>query len=127
MLAKFTDAETAFHPTAEFRFFIYEPDGNGFIYFKSAEDRDKASEWIINQYLDDGWSESVEQVVAGELSHTCEQINVRNKPDAADLDEDGCDGEGQHWGEFDTICNYALVPLAGAIESAEQQEPVSAA
>jgi hypothetical protein len=100
-------------PDAEFRFFIYDPEGAGFMYFRSAEDRDQASEDVIQQYLDDGWDESVEQVVAGEISHTCQQVNREERPAAEELDEEGYDGEGTYWGDFDYRCNYALRQVVG--------------
>lgn len=103
--------ETNWQPSAEFRFFIYDPEGEPFTYFKSAADRDSAAADIISNYMDDGWAEEVEHVVAGELTHTCQQTNLRTRPDDEELDDEGCDGEGTYWGEFDTFCNYELVPL----------------
>jgi len=96
-------------PTSEFRFFIYDPCGDGFIFYKSAEDRDYVASEVISMYLDDGWNEDVEQIVAGEISHTCEQTNREERPD--DVDEEGYDEDGGYWGDFDHKCNYELVEL----------------
>jgi len=102
-------------PTPEYRFFVHDPQGNGFMYFTSAEARDQASVDIIRAYLDDGWDEEVEYVVAGEITHTCEKINEQHRPDV--IDAEGNDAEGQHWGEFETMCDYGLIALPAAPES----------
>ena len=112
-MASSSDITHESFPDAEFRFFIYDPEGAGFMYFRSAEDRDKASDDVIQQYLDDGWDESVEQVVAGEISHTCQQTDLRQRPSDEELDDEGRDSEGTYWGVFSCICNYELLPLAG--------------
>ena len=124
--------ERNWRPSAEHRYFIYDPDGEGFIYYRSAEDRDADSQNIIRAYLDDGWDEAVENVVAGEISHTCEKVNVRHRPPEDEIDGEGCDGEGTYWGEFDYMCNYELVAANGAPSKAaidvlaERQRQVSA-
>jgi hypothetical protein len=99
-------------PSAEYRFFIFDALDGEFVYFRSPEDRDAAREDIIQLYLDDGWSEEVEQVVAGEVTHTCEKVGVVHRPEAVELDAEGCDSEGTYWGEDYTYrCNYDLLPL----------------
>lgn len=66
-------------PSQEYRFFIYDPAGWGFKYYRSAADRDACSDAIIQAYLDDGWDEEVENVVAGEVTHTCQKVNVEHR------------------------------------------------
>ncbi|MNO03638.1 hypothetical protein D3C81_2244030 [compost metagenome] len=51
--------------------------------------------------------------MAGEISHTCQQTDLRQRPSDEELDDEGCDGEGTYWGDFSCICNYELLPLAG--------------
>lgn len=104
-----TDLLGTENPSSTHRFFIYDPEGWGFRYFASPESRDAAKASIIHSYLDDGWDESVEQVIAGEVTHTCEKINVEHRPEV--LDEDGHDADGTYWGDFDTRCDYDLLPL----------------
>lgn len=106
------------HPSSTCRFFIYDPQGWGFKYFDSPESRNAAKDAIIQSYLDDGWDEEVEQIVAGEVTHTCEKINVELRPADDALDEEGCDGEGTYWGDHDLRCDYDLLPLAADDQSA---------
>lgn len=95
----------------QYRFFIYDPAGFGFKYYQTTEDRDKDQGNVIQAYLDDGWDEEVENVVAGEVTHTCQKINIEHRPEK--LDEDGHDEDGNYWAaEWDYKCNYDLVPVA---------------
>jgi hypothetical protein len=102
--------ESSDTPSAQFRFFIYDPEGNGFSYWQSPEARDEAKDNIIQAYLDDGWDDTVEQIVAGEVTHTCQKIDVQPRPDV--LDDKGNDSEGNYWDEsWAYRCNYDLLPL----------------
>lgn len=98
-------------PDAEFRFFVFDPNDSDFTYYRTPEDRDKGADQVIQSYLDDGWDEMVEQVVAGEMSHFCGQVGRVDRPAESELDENQCDGEGTYWGEWDYTCNYDLLPL----------------
>jgi hypothetical protein len=104
------------HPSSTHRFFIYDPEGWGFRYFDSPESRDAAKDSIIQSYLDESWDESVSQIVAGEVTHTCEAIGVQHRPE--ELDGEGCDGEGTYWGDHDTRCDYDLLALSATEQSA---------
>lgn len=100
-------------PSAEFRYFIFDPQNGDFAYFRTAEDRDAAADGIIQSYLDDGWDEEVENVIAGEVTHTCERVNVKNRPPEDEIDGEGVDGEGDYWAEeWACKCDYGLKPLA---------------
>lgn len=113
--------EASDFPNNEFRLFIYDPDGAGFLYFRSAEDRDQASHNVILAYLDDGWSEDVESVVAGEITQTCQKVNVTPRPEV--INEDGEDENGEYWAEeWDCKCEYALVSLQAAAPTGTESE-----
>lgn len=101
-------------PDAEFRYFVYCPNDGDFTYYKSAAERDKGADMVIQRYLDDGWDEMVEQVVAGELTHTCGQVGREDRPAESELDAEQCDADGKHWGEWDYTCNYDLIALPAA-------------
>lgn len=98
-------------PSASHRFFLYDPLGNGFLYYPSVEARDAAHQGIIQSYLDDAWNEEVEQIVAGEVTHTCEQVGREERPDASELNAEDCDRAGKYWGDWQYTCDYALFPL----------------
>lgn len=103
-----------FHPDAGHRFFFYDQEGDGFLYFSTTEERDAAAAEAIELYCDDGWSEEVENVVAGEITHAATKCNVRTRPKPEDLDDEGFDKDGNSWPpEWDEICSYELRPLAG--------------
>ncbi len=105
-------------PSSTHRFFIYDPDGWGFRYFDSSESRDAAKDSVIQSYLDDGWDESVEQVIAGEVTHTCKKVGVVMRPPAVQLDADQCAADGTYWGEHEYRCGYDLLPLIARDENA---------
>ena len=105
-------------PDAEFRFFVYCPNEGEFTYYRTAEDRDKGADSVIQSYLEDGWDEMVEQVVAGEMSHICGQVGREDRPAETELDEHQCDRDGKFWGEWEYTCNYDLLPLPPAVGEA---------
>lgn len=94
----------------DYPYFLYAPESDGFYYFKTEKDRDDFAKLEIAEYLDDGWMEEVEGIMAGKITHTTQQTNRTEKPD--NLDEDGLDGEGLYWApEWDYVCNYELIPI----------------
>jgi len=102
------------HPDPEYRLFLFGPEWDGLMFFKSEQARAEAAEEAINAYkdLDNGWSEEVECLLMGEVTHLCTQANVVERPPAEDLDEEGCDGEGSYWGpDIEKRCDYEMLPL----------------
>jgi len=98
-------------PSKERKFFVHEPEGDGFTYFSDEKERDDFAADLIQEYLQDGWGEGVEDVVTGVLTHTAEKTNVRYRKDQI-INEEGCDGEGIWWDEdWDYTCNYELTSL----------------
>jgi hypothetical protein len=106
-------------PSNEYRFFLYCPN-NGFTFWKTEEERDKAAEDAIDSHLDsidDGWSDEVTGVVAGVVTHQAAETDVKNR--VGELDEDGCDEVGEYWQNHDFThkCNYALRPFPTPTET----------
>lgn len=98
-------------PTAEYRYWLYDPSGDGMIYFRSIEERDAEAAAAVALYLDDAWDEEVEYVAMGEVTHVATQVDRMDRPEV--LDEYGCDGEGTHWPEgVAYCCNYEMRPLS---------------
>jgi hypothetical protein len=112
--------EVRHSPDAEFRYFVFDPNDSDFTYYRTAEDRDQGAEMVIQTYLDDGWDEMVDQVVAGELTHICGQTQREDRPDESELDAGCCDRDGKYWGDWDYTCNYDLLPLPAAASDASQ-------
>ncbi len=72
-------------PSAEYRYWLYDPEGDGMVYFRSAAERDKRASAVIESYLDEEWAEEVELVAAGELTHFAQLIDRQLRP----ADEEG--------------------------------------
>lgn len=107
-----------FTPDAEHRFFIYDAQNGEHSYFATAAERDQYAEYVISLYLDDGWDEMVEQVIAGELTHLTHQVGRVERPPAEEIDKEGYDREGRRWEPSWThYCDYALLPLEAPAES----------
>lgn len=97
-------------------YFFCDPGGDGFMYYATAEERNKAANEAIQFYLDDCWSEEVANVVAGVLTHQSTQVDRIDRPDDSELDEDDLDGEGTYWGDWTYTCDYKLMPIDGIDE-----------
>lgn len=109
------------HPDPEYRFFLYDPEGDGFMFFRSAEERDAAAGDAIFVYLDGGWAKEVADVFAGEVTHHTIRTNVTMKPKREHFDsEEDFDDAMNEFGDsdWDYTCDYALRPLT------ESDEPV---
>lgn len=98
-------------PSAEYRFFLNDPEGDGMLYFWSKERRDEYGKNAIAAYLvDDGWCEEVEWVCSGEVTGTAQVLNKVMRPD--DLDEDEIDGDGISWADgMEWRGTYTLEPI----------------
>jgi hypothetical protein len=93
------------------QYFTYCPE-NGIEFFDDIEKRDARAKELTENWLDDGWAEEVEQVIAGEVTHIATKTDVVKKPDDSEIDEDGNDEDGNYWGgDFTEVCNYKMMPL----------------
>jgi hypothetical protein len=101
----------SYTPSAEYRFWLYDPE-EGMTYYRTAEDRDKAAAEAIACYHDDGWLEDVEDVAAGEVTHFATQTNRIERPSPDEIDEEGFDKEGNYWDpDWEYRCGYELLPI----------------
>lgn len=101
-----------YRPSPEYRFWLYDPEGNGMTYFYSAENRDEAADEAIQNYIDDGWSEEVEAVCAGEVTLMAQVLNKTMRPPEDEIGEDGCDSDGADWSDdIEWRGNYKLEPM----------------
>jgi hypothetical protein len=98
------------------RFFLYDPEQNGFEYFATEAARDAEVQKCIDAYLDagEGWSEDVEQIVVGVITGRATQCDIVRP--TGKIDEDGEDEAGVDWPQWmDTDdlmkCNYRIKPV----------------
>lgn len=78
------------------KFFLYDPAGDGFQVFSTAEQRDAAAKVAIDVCLVDGyWSEDVLSIVVGEITGVAMKTNIQYRPDK--LDENSEDEDGKRW------------------------------
>jgi hypothetical protein len=91
-----------YHPHPDYRYWLYDPEGDGMTYYRTQEDRDNAGKQAVEMYLSDGeWDDQVERVTAGMVTHYAQLINKEQQPD--NLENEGCD---------DWIGDYALKSIA---------------
>lgn len=107
-----------YHPDAEYKYFVHDPQGDT-LYFKSAEERDIAAEGMIDDYLQDGWEEGVDQIVAGEITHHVVAKNVEIRPSREGFTnneeyEAALDEYPNR--EFDWCCRYVMAELSDSGE-----------
>ncbi|NGY04736.1 hypothetical protein [Solimonas terrae] len=108
--------DVKYHPSHEYRYWLYDPEGDGMIYYRTQDARDDAAEKAIAAYLDEGWADEVENVSAGEVTHFAQCLDKIQRPD--ELDEEGCDGEGTYWSGYQWMGNYTMAAIDAAAEEA---------
>lgn len=103
-------------PNSEYRFFLYDPEDMGLMFYRSAEIRDQVAAHGIRLYCDgDGWSEEVARVCAGEVTAFVTKTDVTTKPVRSEFDSDeDYEDAMEEWpsSDFDEMCNYELQSLA---------------
>lgn len=99
------------YATKEYRYWVYSPEGDGMLFFRSPQARDEFAASVIPDYMDgDNWTESVDQVCCGVVTHLSTEVDRQERPD--DLDEEGIAGDGTYWDSDCTHrCNYKMLPL----------------
>lgn len=70
-------------PTAEYRFWLWDPCGDGLMLFRTAADRDEAAAELLGDYLDsEGWAEETDDICGGEITvtHAVTQVDREERP-----------------------------------------------
>ncbi len=82
----------------------------GFDLFETEEEAIKEGNNIIQEYLEDGeWSEEIEFIYVGTITHQSTKTNIINKPDPATLEDGTYDPDtGIDWTRFDEMCEYEM-------------------
>ncbi len=105
-----------YRPSAEYRFWLYDPEGDGMVYFRDQTERDRWAAVALDGYLDDGWIDEVQLLAAGEVTHFAQVLNKQERPADEFLDEDLCDGDGIEWPEgVKWRGDYTLAPIAETV------------
>lgn len=108
-----------YNPEPDYPYFYYDPEGDGFVYFKSEKIRDEWANDAVQAYLDDAWDEQVTNIVTGKITGQASMIDVEVKPSTTD--EEGIDGEGSYWPDnCDYRCDYKIKPLDFICPSTKQ-------
>lgn len=93
--------------------FSYDPEGEGFVFHATALEAQGAADKALDFYRDRssevGWDDSVTEICWGEICGRVEQTSSRERPPETEVDDAGCDREGQFWGTFDRIVEYDVL------------------
>lgn len=96
------------------KYFIYDPE-NGFETFKTLAEREAAEKKVLAAYGEEGdWPENTGAICSGTVTHRATKCDIKNRPEDYELDDNGCDEDGQDWHDYEYICNYEMkeiVPL----------------
>jgi len=99
-----------YNPDKKQPYFLFDPEGDGFVYFESENDRDSAADDAIQGYLVDEWDEQVTGVVVGKLTGQASMVDI--EVPQGNVDEELCDEHGEYWDpDFDYKCSYKIQPL----------------
>ncbi|MCW6036803.1 hypothetical protein K4A83_11095 [Spirulina subsalsa FACHB-351] len=91
--------------------FAYCPE-QGLMAFETEAEAIRQGQEFIADHLDECWNEEADQVFVGRATQISTQVDLVNRPDDSELDEDGFDAEGRSWNEdWAYICNYRLQPV----------------
>tara|TARA_R110000744_G_scaffold366318_1_gene475325 strand:+ start:412 stop:780 length:369 start_codon:yes stop_codon:yes gene_type:complete len=114
-----TKIDKKYNPDKDYPYFLYNPKGNGFEYFRTKELRDNCASDEVQAYLDDAWDEQVTNIVVGEVTGQASMVDLEVKPTTTD--EEGVDGEGSYWPDgCDCRCDYKVMPVGFVCPSTNQ-------
>ncbi|WP_396957696.1 hypothetical protein [Nitrosomonas sp.] len=116
-------------PSPEYRFFLYDREGEGFLFFRTEEERDAAASELIPAYLDEtGWIEYVEDILTGCVTGHVIATDVEFVPLRSEFETDEAYQDAQDELSFyevdgcDYRCNYRLADINDPGESTKRPE-----
>lgn len=106
-------------------YFVYDSE-NGLETFDTEAQREKAHAEAIEPYLDDGWSEEVENVVSGVITHVTLKNTIAPNPGHTNCACDECNAYREAGGtdEWSEICDYHAAPVAPAAPEGWKLVPI---
>lgn len=101
------------------RFWLFDPEGDGFQTFATESARDAAAAEAVKQYLaSDGWAEEVELLSVGVITGRARPVDIKRP--VGKINDECVDEDGVYWGDMIgagcegselEMCNYAVIPL----------------
>ena len=93
------------------KYFIYDPENNGFETYATLAEQKKAAKEIIDSYLDcDGWLEEVTGIMSGIITEKATKCDIINRP--KNLGDKNFDENCVYWPEHvKYTCNYKMAPI----------------
>jgi hypothetical protein len=96
--------------------FSYDPQSDGMVFFETEKEARADAQRCVDLSLDEFWSEDVDRICYGRVTHAATQVDRIDRPES--LDEDGHDEDGEYWpSDCEFKCNYELLPLAATKEA----------
>lgn len=90
------------------------------LFFETEEEARAVAQKSVDLSLDEFWSEDVDRICYGRVTHAATQVNRSDRPES--LDEEGYDEDGEYWpADCEFKCNYELLPLAAATKETSHE------
>ena len=103
-------------PTKGNPWFSYDPQSDGMLFFETEQEAKANAQQSVDLSLDEFWSEDVDRICYGRVTHAATQVNRSDRPES--LDEEGYDEDGEYWpADCEFKCNYELLPIAATKET----------
>ena len=107
-------SDIRYTPSSTHLYGLYDPDGDGITFYKSAAERDEAAKETIQEYEAFGiWYQGVTGIFAFMVTHCATCINVARPVGETRYEKEGRYEAGEYWPntDCDCKCNYALKPF----------------
>ena len=107
-------SDIRYTPSSTHLYGLYDPDGDGITFYKSAAERDEAAEKAIQGYEAFGiWYQGVTGIFAFMVTHCATCINVARPVGETRYEKEGRYEAGEYWPntDCDYKWNYALKPF----------------
>lgn len=96
------------------RFFLFDPEGEGFVTFETREQQTAAARRAIDSYRDYEWDLAVDAIVCGVITEQSIKYDAISRPAESKIDASGLDEDGNFWlTGNDEICDYKMSSIKG--------------
>jgi len=93
------------------KYFVYDPEDNFLHTFSTEKDAEKYAKKCIEYHHDEGWSDTVDEIIMGVIIKQAKQKNKIMRPPENEIDEEtGEDKDGNIWCEksWTYQCEYKM-------------------